>query len=221
MHNQEKFPFRRFHKVCGVYVAIHRESGMTYVGSSVNIRNRLRSHIWDAARGSKRCFHSALREFGVTAFDFECVKECSPHELLEWERIHIALLGAATLDGFNTLRNPSKTRAGTACSDVTKRRISEAQKGRQFTDEQRRKMSESHRGVPLTEETRAKMSAARKGRKISPEHIEILRRSNTNRVVSKETREKMRQLATGRKCSEEAKRKISASIKLIRAVKKW
>lgn len=219
--NHEKIPLKRFHKVCGIYVAIHRESGMCYVGSSIDIRNRIRCHVWAAKRGSKLCFHRALSEFGFNAFDFECVKECPKQDLLEWEKVHIALLGAASLDGFNTLPTPHRNRLGTPCSSVTKQRISAAQVGRKFTDEHRRQLSDSHRGNAPSQATRDKMSAARIGRKLSQKHRDSLMAANKGRIVSEETRQKMRERRLGVPLSAQARANLSTSMKAVRAVKKW
>ena len=163
--------------VSGIYCAIHRESGMCYVGKSVNIRTRRWHHIDDARKGARTCFHRAIRKFGEDAFDFEILERCDREKLLEREQFYIALLGAATVAGFNT-RQKGWANYGWQPDDSTRSRMSLAQKGRKHsheTIEKIRQASSRHRHSP---ETLAKIAAASTGRKKPPLSVKITAEKN-------------------------------------------
>ena len=120
---------------CGIYAWIHRASGMCYVGSALDIGKRTGDHIRDASRAiSTTLHHRAIREFGVGAFDVELLCECAPSELVERETFYIALMDAASVDGFNSLSKPGSGFRGGKMSDASRARISKAAKGRPFSE---------------------------------------------------------------------------------------
>lgn len=186
----------------GIYCAIHRSSGMCYVGSSLNIEVRRKRHIASAKAGKMPLIQRALRAFGADSFDFEVLEFCGKEKLLARENFWIGFLQAATIDGFNTRRNPTAIYDRTV-SDVTRQRLSLAHKGR--------------KGRPLSDEAKAKISKANKGRKrepISEAHKEILRARKGVKLgpLSEEHRRKISERQTGKKRgphSEETKRKMS------------
>lgn len=169
---------------------------MCYVGSSANIGNRLIQHFAETRLiRSTALIHRAIREFGLDAFDIEVLEECPVSDLMQRERFYITLLGAATLDGFNTNATPANSRLGLIDSEVTRLRKSEAQKQRNLkfsvsqetrlkisvaaksrgpiSEETRRRMSEGQKGrtdrLPFTEERKARISAALKGKTVPAE----------------------------------------------------
>ena len=169
----------------GIYAIIHRETGMVYVGSSVNVWVRLRAHIGDARRGTVNTpLYRAIRKYGADAFDFEVLERCDKSQLVSREDFWIRFYNAASVAGFNVKKSAvenhgfsisESTRARLSISSrnsspETRARISAANKGRKFTAEHRAKMSAANSGKKRTPETCAKISLARKGKKLSLQH---------------------------------------------------
>ena len=154
----------------GIYALIHRESGMCYVGSSVDIKERMDRHLSDSRNGGNALIHRALRAFGHEAFDFEVLEECEKSKLLLREQFYISLLNAASLDGFNS-NNKVKANYGISPSTVTRQRISEAKKESYKNSEIRAKISRALSLRPCLPETREKLRRHHLGKKMSEESI--------------------------------------------------
>jgi group I intron endonuclease len=134
---------------CGIYAFIHRETGRCYVGSTNDFKGRLTAHLNAAKNGSKTCFHSALRKYGVSAFDFEQLEICSQNHLLARERFYIVLLNAASINGFNTREYPDE-RTTRNITQATRDRIGQSSKGRYFSPEVRFIMAQKSRARALS-----------------------------------------------------------------------
>lgn len=158
-------------KTSGVYVFLHRASGMVYVGSAVNMKKRYNEYLFKARTDGETIFYRALREFGIDSFDFEVIQECPKEQLLERERFWIAFFGSATVDGFNTRTNPIAT-YDTKISEATRARMRAAKVGHAPSFEARSKGGKAHKGKKKSPESVAKVAAALRGRKATPEAIE-------------------------------------------------
>lgn len=207
----------------GIYCAIHRDSGMCYVGSTINLGVRFTSHIRTAVRGSTTPFHRALREFGFDAFDFEVLERCDRSVLLEREQFYIALLGSATLGGFNA-REKAHATYGVIPDGVTRQRQSIAKIGRKLTEEHKQKLrivkrrkkgplsaehkarlSESHKNSAAGKAHRDAMHAAQRGKKQTPEHIAKKSAALIGTKRTEEQRKRIGDSQRGKLRSEEAK----------------
>lgn len=201
-------------RASGIYAFIHRDTGMVYVGSSVDIRGRIYNHIGEARHGSRTRFHRALREFGVQSFDVEVLEECPRDALLDRERFYIALLDAASPANLNTFTEPTALPYGVRKTAVTRARISATKKGVPLSPEHKARVKSALIGRVCSAETRAKIGASNKGKIRTPEylraislarkgkpcgHIAVMIASNVGRVRSPETREKIAARHRGRK----------------------
>lgn len=224
-------PYQQRAVDAGIYCAIHRDSGMCYVGSSVNVRQRITAHKSQAKRGGTMLFHRALRAFGESAFDFEILEFCRADELLQREEFYIAFLNSSSLEGFNTLRKALAPNYGRSPSEATRARLSAAGTGKKRSAEFCALASASRKGVKFTDEHRAKISLARKGKKMgkmseerraaliarnigrpcSPETRAKIRAAQVGRKIPAERVERHRALMTGRKASLETRAKMAAS----------
>lgn len=210
--------------ISGIYCAIHRASLMCYVGSSVDVHRRRIEHLHASNTKCLTNFHRALREFGADSFDFELLEVCTKENMLEREAFWIKFLGAATLDGFNTSKNPTANYTRQV-SQVSRQRHSVANRGKKRTPEHIEKMRQVHLGTKhspehiekirakmkvrvFTEEHRSKISASQKGRKFSDETREKMRQAALGRKLSPEHKEKIREASRGRLVSEETKEKL-------------
>lgn len=69
---------------CGIYKFTNKINGKIYIGQSIDINARKRSHINDAyckGKDSNCPFHQAIIKYGENEFNFEIIEEC-PKELL-------------------------------------------------------------------------------------------------------------------------------------------
>ncbi len=72
----------------GIYCIENTVTGSLYIGSSVNIERRWRSHRHSLARGRhhSRYLQRAWHKYGPEAFDFVIICCCAPRELLLFEQ---------------------------------------------------------------------------------------------------------------------------------------
>ena len=205
------YPTENIKGLSGVYCAIHRDSGKCYIGSSVDIFTRLSAHCCAAKRGGLCCFHRALREFGVEAFDFEVLERCERGLLFEKEAFYIALFNAASTDGFNTVKKPGAFNKGH--SEVTKMRISLAAKGRKQSAEQIANRVAKNTGKKRTAETIEKLRQGNLGKKRTPEFCAWKSRSQIGKRLLPESIAKRSATNLGRKHTAETRIKMSTASK--------
>lgn len=200
----------------GIYRLRNAVNGKVYVGSSVNVRKRVRLHFLLLTTGKHVNSH-LQRSFGrdgAEAFTAELVESCATTELLHCEQSHID--GNRSHDrryGYNI--NPSASRQ--TISEETRAKLSAAGKGRKRSPETRAKMAETWRGRKHTPESRAKISAARAN--TSAETRALMSAAHAGKPCAwrekiaeamrrPEVREKLRIASTGHKASLEARAKM-------------
>lgn len=87
---------------CGIYMIRHKESGKTYVGRSVDIKNRWNLHRRDAEmRKNNSPFHRALRKYGFDAFDWKVLISAPARLHVVLERQFICDMNTAVPQGYN------------------------------------------------------------------------------------------------------------------------
>ncbi len=140
----------------GIYCITEIETGKVYIGQSVDIEKRWRTH--QKARP-------------ITQFHYRIV-----HQLLDvdvkaldaLERLYINMLDSLTPNGLNRTKggwgkfghNDAETRAKISAAKMGNQNT----KGRTLSPEHRAKLSEAHKGMTFSPEHRAKLSAAKMGR---------------------------------------------------------
>ena len=73
-----------------IYKITNEENDLIYIGQTIaSILTRFKEHCYDAKKGSKNKFHSAMREIGIDKFHVELVEECSLEKLDDRERYWI------------------------------------------------------------------------------------------------------------------------------------
>lgn len=173
-------------KITGVYRITHTESGRCYVGLSVDIAKRWKAHIADVGKAPWK-LHRAMAKYGVAAFSFEVLEECTAEQLGERERFWIHKTDAFTL-GFNM------NEGGDAPPHTpeSRKKTSEALKGTKKTPEHNAKVSAANKGQKPSEAQRALFSIAAKARWDDPERRAALMASRAKkRVCSPETRARL------------------------------
>lgn len=138
-----------------VYVIEHETDGPVYVGQTIDVPTRRKSH-WAKARNPRPgslLIHWHMHSKGVDHFSFRVLGECGSQEAVDAaETRWIEELGTLFPGGAN--RHPGG-RAGNRPMAETRARISAANRGRQLRGagwhhgpETRRRMSEAQRGRP-------------------------------------------------------------------------
>ncbi len=152
----------------GIYKIWINNSSYMYIGQSIGLGQRNRSHIWDLKRGlhNNSKLQNAYNKYGG-AYHFEVVELCSEEHLNEREVYYIKKHNSLSPGGYN-LREGGD---GGRHTEETKDKISAAKKGKKHTEETKDKMSAAKKGnknalgSKRSEETKDRMSAAMKGRK--------------------------------------------------------
>lgn len=150
----------------GIYKITEKSTGRCYIGQSINIERRWKTH--QGKRG----------KFPLSDFDYEILVTCPIEDLNEIEILMIATFDSHH-NGFN------KTIGGTdvKCiyqTEETRRKRSNAMigknVGKKLSDEHRQKLSDSHKGKPAhnkgksaSNEARQNMSEAHRGKTFSEE----------------------------------------------------
>lgn len=184
----------------GIYQIKNILTGKVYVGSSIDIHDRILDHKQMLKKDKHHSpkLQNSVNKYGVENFLFEMIEECSKEFLVEREQYWIDLFSGYT-NGYNS-RPKASNNLGFKFSEESKERIRKSQKGLQagskhplygkkHSEETKQKMRLSKLGKKLSEETKNKMSEIRKGRKSPME---------------------------GKKHSEESKKKISEKGKNLR-----
>lgn len=157
----------------GIYIVHNRKNGNFYIGSTVNLRQRWRQHLWGLANNQHHNPHlqSAWNKYGATSFEFlvvEVVKTTS----------NILLREQAWIDKFDASNNK-------ACYNICQRASS--QLGCKRSDETKRKLSEANKGKSVSDATKLKLRNAKLGKKLAPEHIAKVRAARLGKPIKRPT----------------------------------
>jgi len=201
----------------GVYSITNTVNGHRYIGSSVNITQRISNHKNGLKHGYHHNAHlqNAFKKYGESAFVFTPILYCDPENNLLFEQMCI--------DGLNHEYNKSNiaeapTR-GIRLSQEHKEKLSAIKKGNtnrrgtKTTDVGRKNIATGTKKAMQSQECRDKLSAAKlgcaawnKGIPMSNETRIKLMNSHLGRIVSVETRAKM---SAGRKGENGSKSKLT------------
>lgn len=197
-------------KLCGIYLITHIESGLKYVGQSVDIDKRRYQHALGLC---KMRLGRAISKYGWAAFSHEILEICSADQLDEAERAWISKHNSLSPNGFNLTSGGGRAMQ---VSEETRAALSAASKGRKLAPSTKEKLRQA--GLNRSEEYKAKISAANSARTYTPELIEKLSSGNKGREFSEQHRQNISKAGIGRppttlgmKHSAEARAKMSAS----------
>jgi group I intron endonuclease len=131
-------------KVIGIYAIINVVSQKIYVGSSIDVINRLEYHQAKFRRGLHWNPHmqSAWDKYGEEKFEFYLIRKCGEDKLIQLEQLWISKLNAFGRGGYNMAPVAGSTR-GMKLSLETRAKISAGQIGRVMSVESRAKLSQS------------------------------------------------------------------------------
>lgn len=155
---------------CGVYAIRHKPTGRCYVGGSINVRDRWKSHRHGLRRGHDNPkLRQASTKDGPAAFEFVLLEHATPSDLLEREQFWIDALDAVQ-SGFN-IAPVAGSLLGFRHSEDTKSLLRDRGTGRKFEGrtmsvEGRQRLSAALKGrpgQPMSTEAKAKLAAFRRG----------------------------------------------------------
>ena len=88
--------------IVGIYKITHRDTGKAYIGQSVDVFARWKSHTnFAQAKKKWQIIKHALNKHGVTQFIFEVLEECSKEDLNDREIYWIKHFDTVSPAGYN------------------------------------------------------------------------------------------------------------------------
>ena len=186
-------------KVIGIYMIRNKTTGKIYIGQSVNIYSRFKSHknYLRAGKHHNEYLQNSWNKYGEEDFEFLILEETMKETLYQREHFYMKSFNSCfSENGFNieTLTGEENRKI---IHPETGKKISAANKGHETSEETRKKISLSKIGNP-----------SRTGMKNSPESRKKLSESAMGnqrwlgRKHSEETKRKMSELAKGKRSSE-------------------
>jgi group I intron endonuclease len=146
----------------GIYSITSKSNGRIYIGSSINISNRIFEHLRKLRQKSHNNTHlqNNYDKYGETDLVFNIVRFCSNDELLKFEQQYIDEFKEKV--GWDNMFNIAPTAGsslGRECSDETKQKISESKIGSEpwnkgltkENDERIRDLAEKKIGINIWE----------------------------------------------------------------------
>jgi group I intron endonuclease len=129
----------------GIYLWRNLINGKTYVGSSGDLRVRLRSYfdINNLERQNSMPINRALLKYGYSNFSLEILEYCDKSELLTREKYYFNLLNP----DYNISKEPGSPMLGRKHSKETLEKLAALQLGRKRSEETRAKMSAAKQGI--------------------------------------------------------------------------
>lgn len=210
----------------GIYKIENRTTKRCYIGSAIDIKDRLRTHrkLLAGNRHPNKYFQAAWNKYGAGQFEFAPILICRKDDLLFYEQR--AIDGLAAVVGLYNLapiagsmlgfRHTSETkekfkscpqlRAGKTLSTETRAAISAGLKGHEVSDHHRRVTSARFRGKKLTPEHREKLAAAKRGRPQPPELVAKRAAGHMGKKRTPWARERMAQAQRQRRMREALKK---------------
>src|SRR4051795_9340450 len=74
----------------GIYAFVHIVTGTCYIGSSINLADRIMDHI--NGNSSNQHLQYAIAKYGLPSFAFVILQYCIPSDLLELEQHYLDIL---------------------------------------------------------------------------------------------------------------------------------
>jgi group I intron endonuclease len=191
-----------------VYKIINLTDAKFYVGSTVKVKERFRTHRRQLRNGTHHCRHlqNAWNRDGEDHFVFRVVATVADHsELHAVEQVFLDEHHGSP-QCYNHAKYTDNSNRGVAHPESHRRAISEALK-RHYAENAHHAL-----GAVRSEESRALMRQNRAGIPVSEERKEKLRQANLGKRASAETRAKLSAIRKGRVKSQDHTAKYNKAV---------
>lgn len=193
----------------GIYALVNKETGMRYIGQSVDLDKRKTTHFWELKNGRHKNSHLQRAWNKGERFEFLVIEKCAPEKCNEREVYWINHYNSIK-NGYNQCEGGGTT-TGYRFTEEQKKKISKSRKG------QKRKREDVERGKETLRkhlesdpefakryhENKSKAMIGReawnKGRPHTQVEKDNLSRKLKGRYISEEHKEKLRELYSGEK----------------------
>jgi len=205
-------------KKSGVYAIVNKVNGHRYIGSSVYIYNRWKTHRHNLNQGKHHSGHlqNAWNKYGANYFVFSVLEYCERSKLIEREQFYIDLL----CPEYNITKRAVPSLGRKQSPETIAKRFF-WQKGYKHSLETRAKIGNGNKGKIRTQEFRQRLSVSQKGRvsnrlgcKLSIETRKKISEAQKGKTISKESAAKVSRALKGRPKSKKHNKKVSDAIKL-------
>ena len=210
-------------KKCGIYCIKNIITNKLYIGSSINIENRISLHknmLKNNKHHSTKLQHS-YNKHGENNFLFEIIEECDENLLLEKEQNYIDILNSFN-DGYNCSKNSSNPMLGRKHSEESKIKMSKSQSGenhplfgKNLSAEHKEKLRLAGLGRIQSELTKQLISKNQKGKKLKPEQIQKIIDSHTGKKLTENHKNKISESMKGEKNHFYGKKHSEETLKIL------
>lgn len=123
--------------ICGIYKIANQINGKCYIGQSINIKRRWRSHktkSFNPLDIQYECpLYRAFRKYGLENFSFEILEECRKEELNEKESFYIKKYNS-NLESYGYNLTPGGDSNGPTLKKLTEEQLQEIFKFLEFSN---------------------------------------------------------------------------------------
>jgi len=141
----------------GIYCLINQDTGAMYIGSSVNLYDRILNHL--TGNISNLHIQNAILKYSLAAFTFKVIEQCSKSLLLERKQYWLDWLFSLPRSLRYNFLPTAGSRLGLPHIEETKAKM----RGKVHSDKSKAKISAAKKGQARAEEVKIKISLSRGG----------------------------------------------------------
>ena len=199
-------------KISGVYKITNSANGKFYIGGSVNIKSRWRTHKSQLNKGKHQnpAMQKDWQAYGGDVFTLEVIETCVREQVLLKEQA--AIQSASVKENplcYNVSSIASSAPLGRVIGEAARRKIGDANRGHKHSPEARKLMSDLRKGKALTENQKQAISLSHMGKSLSMETRQKIGNAIRGIKRSEETKAKLRDSHIGKTISDEQRRKMA------------